>query len=61
MAYSVTADVKLAKADFLRVKELAPDTMTKAVDRELGHLEEISRTCKEQERRLLAGKVFGRP
>ncbi|KAM7534957.1 hypothetical protein Aperf_G00000092301 [Anoplocephala perfoliata] len=57
-AYSATSDVKMAEADFLRVKELAPDTMTACVNRELANLERINRECKEQERRLLAGKLF---
>ncbi|KAL5961404.1 AH receptor-interacting protein [Taenia solium] len=58
-AYSATSDVHLAKADFLRVKELAPDTMSTRVDRELTNLDRIDRECREQERRLLAGKMFG--
>nr|CDS30029.2 aryl hydrocarbon receptor interacting protein [Hymenolepis microstoma] len=41
-AYSATSDVQLAEADFLRVKELAPDTMTACVNRELANLERIS-------------------
>ncbi|VDO13339.1 unnamed protein product [Rodentolepis nana] len=57
-AYSATSDVELAEADFLRVKELAPDTMTARVNRELATLARISRECKEEERRLLAGKFF---
>lgn len=60
MAHSATADVQLAEADFKRVRELAPETMGAVVARELTHLEEISRICREQERRLLAGKVFGK-
>lgn len=57
-AYSATSDVQLAEADFLRVKSLAPDTMTTCVDRELANLDRIDRECREQERRLLAGKMF---
>ncbi|VDD75376.1 unnamed protein product [Mesocestoides corti] len=57
-AYSATSDVDLAEADFLRVKQLAPDTMAVSVDRELAHLANICRECKKQERRLLAGKLF---
>lgn len=59
-AYSATSDVHLAKADFLRVKGLAPDTMATCVDRELANLDRIDRECREQERRLLAGKMFAR-
>lgn len=57
-AYSATSDVQLAQADFLRVKELASDTMAASVNRELANLERINRECKAQERRLLAGKMF---
>ncbi|VDL62144.1 unnamed protein product [Hymenolepis diminuta] len=57
-AYSATSDVQLAEADYLRVRELAPDTMTACVNRELANLERISRECEEQKRRLLAGKFF---
>ncbi|KAM3179040.1 hypothetical protein ACTXT7_001345 [Hymenolepis weldensis] len=57
-AHSATSDVQLAEADYMRVKELAPDTMTACVNRELANLERITRECEEQKRRLLAGKFF---
>ena len=59
-AYAATSDVQLAEADYRRVGELAPDTMTACVNRELANLERMSRECKEQERRLLAGRMLSR-